>query len=142
MILAGIDIGTNTFRLLVADTRPDAFRELHSERRITRLGESLDRTGILSAAAVDRSIEVLSDFVVSIREHKAVAVSAVGTSALRLASNSAEFLSRVQKKTGLAVEVIDGRKEARLTLLGVSRALRGAVLTPRSMVIDIGGGST
>jgi len=148
MILAGIDIGTNTLRLLVAETGPDTFQELCSERRITRLGQDLDRTGMLSRDARQRSISALIDFRDSIGRHHVLHTAAIGTSALRKASNTHEFVDDVKKRTGLYIRVITGEEEAQLTFLGVSRMLRG-VLSPTcddrlksSLVIDIGGGST
>lgn len=146
MVLAGIDIGTNTLRLLIAETGPGLFREIHSERRITRLGERLDRTGILSADAQKRSIAALADFSGSIITYKAEKVSAVGTSALRNAANSEEFIARVNRRTGLGVRVITGEEEAKLTLLGVVTALVtagcGAEGIDSALIVDIGGGST
>jgi exopolyphosphatase/guanosine-5'-triphosphate,3'-diphosphate pyrophosphatase len=148
MILAGIDIGTNTLRLLVVETGPDTFKELCSERRITRLGQDLDRTGMLSRDARQRSISALLDFRDDIRRHDVLHTAAIGTSALRKASNTLEFVDDVKKRIGLDIRVITGEEEARLTFLGVSRMLRGvhrATSDDRfrsSLVIDIGGGST
>jgi exopolyphosphatase/guanosine-5'-triphosphate,3'-diphosphate pyrophosphatase len=148
MILAGIDIGTNTLRLLVAETGPDIVRELCSERRITRLGQDLDRTGVLSLDARQRSISALLEFRDSISRHDVLQTSAIGTSALRKASNAREFVDDVKKRTGIDIRVITGEEEARLTLLGVSRMLRGVRSATgddrfrSSLVIDIGGGST
>jgi exopolyphosphatase/guanosine-5'-triphosphate,3'-diphosphate pyrophosphatase len=142
MILAGIDIGTNTLRLLIADTGPRSFHEIHSDRRITRLGAELDRTGKLSVDARGRSLAVLFEFSEKVRNAGCRAVAAVGTSALRRAVDSAEFLEEVRLRTGLKVRVVDGSEEARLTLLGVSRAMSAEMLSRGAMVIDIGGGST
>ncbi len=142
MILAGIDIGTNTLRLLIAATGPRSFTEIHSDRKITRLGASLDRTGLLSGAGRARSLEALEEFSAEIKKAGCSAVEAVGTSALRRASDSAEFLAEVKERTGIVVRVIDGLEEARLTLLGIERALGKQTLAPHAMVIDIGGGST
>jgi exopolyphosphatase/guanosine-5'-triphosphate,3'-diphosphate pyrophosphatase len=144
MILAGIDIGTNTLRLLIAETGPDSYREIGSDRRITRLGQDLDRTGVLSRDARERSINALADFSASINQHAVRHVDAVGTSALRKASNSREFIAEVKNRTGLDIRVITGEEEARLTLLGVSRALHDARndFLCSALIIDIGGGST
>jgi exopolyphosphatase/guanosine-5'-triphosphate,3'-diphosphate pyrophosphatase len=148
MILAGIDIGTNTLRLLVTETGPATFQELCSERKITRLGQDLDRTGKLSREAWQRSISALLDFRDSIGRHDVLHTAAIGTSALRKASNTLEFVDDVKKRTGLDIRVITGEEEARLTLLGVSRMLKSvhsATSDDRlgsSLVIDIGGGST
>lgn len=148
MILAGIDIGTNTLRLLIAQTAQDTFIEIHSERRITRLGEDLHRTGCLSPEAQKRTVETLLDFSSKVRQHRAAAVSAIGTSALRNAENAGSFLAEVSARTGLSIRVITGEEEAWLTLLGVARALRGIAFEEKgeplapALVVDIGGGST
>jgi exopolyphosphatase/guanosine-5'-triphosphate,3'-diphosphate pyrophosphatase len=148
MILAGIDIGTNTLRLLVAETGPGAFRELYSDRKITRLGQDLDRTAALSRDAVERSIAALMDFSAKIREYSAVRTAAMGTSALRNAANAGEFIGEAKQRTGIDIAVITGENEARLTLLGVAGALKAARKGPdagpleSALVIDIGGGST
>jgi exopolyphosphatase/guanosine-5'-triphosphate,3'-diphosphate pyrophosphatase len=147
MILAGIDIGTNSLRLLIAETDCGAFREIHSDRRITRLGQGLDQTGMLSREAEDRTLRALLDFSAAILKHGALRTAAIGTSALRTASNTREFVHAVKQRTGLDITVITGEEEARLTLLGVSRALqRGrdheSQFPSSALVVDIGGGST
>jgi exopolyphosphatase / guanosine-5'-triphosphate,3'-diphosphate pyrophosphatase len=126
MILAGIDIGTNSLRLLVAEAGRDSFREIVSERKVTRLGQDLDRTGRLSHDAEERSLSVLLDFSECIRQHAAIHTAAFGTSAFRNASNSAEFIIEVKKITGLDIGIITGEEEARLTLLGVAQSLKGS----------------
>ncbi len=147
MILAGIDIGTNTLRLLIADTGPGSFRELISDRKITRLGQDLDRYGVLSSEAMERSFKALVAFQNIIRQQGARYTAAIGTSALRRAGNSSVFVDRVRNQTGLVVRVVSGEEEARLTLLGVEQSL-GAPNGMRStaleaaFVVDIGGGST
>jgi exopolyphosphatase/guanosine-5'-triphosphate,3'-diphosphate pyrophosphatase len=146
MILAGIDIGTNTLRLLIADTNGSSLRELHGDRRITRLGRGLDRSGALSLDAREASLAVLSEFAAEVKRRGAEAVSAVGTSALRNARNAGEFIADVRGRTGIAVDVISGEEEARLTLLGVAAAVRrpggGDGGPGPALVVDIGGGST
>jgi exopolyphosphatase/guanosine-5'-triphosphate,3'-diphosphate pyrophosphatase len=147
VILAGIDIGTNTFRLLIAEISPTSCREIGSDRRVTRLGQDLDRTGVLSRDAQERSINALADFSARIKQHAVYHIDAVGTSALRKASNSSDFISEVKKRTGFDIRIIRGEEEARLTLLGVLRAMgkTSACKNGPSLpmfVIDIGGGST
>ncbi len=147
MILAGIDIGTNTLRLLIAETRPGSFHEIYSDRRVIRLGQDLDRGGMLTRDAEDRALKALGDFTENIRRYSALHTAAVGTSALRSASNAVPFIERVKTKTGLDIRVITGEEEAKLTLAGVVRAVKGFVGPHRhaldsSLVIDIGGGST
>jgi len=147
MILAGIDIGTNTLRLLVAETGPDSFHEIYADRKITRLGQDLDRRGMLTREAEDRSLKALADFTEKIRRHAALHTAVIGTSALRNASNAAPFIEEVKIKTGLVIRVITGEEEARLTLAGVVHALKGfgelrRTVLESALVIDIGGGST
>ncbi len=148
MILAGIDIGTNTLRLLIADVGPGSFREINFDRRITRLGQNLDQSGMLSPEAEERSLEALADFQAQLRLEGARRVSSIGTSALRNAANAASFIDRVEQETGLAIRVVTGEEEARLTLLGVAQLLpeggatHGKSLLESALVIDIGGGST
>jgi exopolyphosphatase/guanosine-5'-triphosphate,3'-diphosphate pyrophosphatase len=147
MILAGIDIGTNSIRLLIAETGPEAFRELYSNHRTTRLGKGLERTGRLSPDAMERSLSVLSEFNAHIRRFSAFQTSVIGTCALRNASNAREFIAEARQRTGIDIIIISGEEEARLTLLGVTSALQGregreAVMLSSALVIDIGGGST
>jgi len=147
MILAGIDIGTNTIRLLVAETSDTSLRELHSSRKITRLGQDLDRTGRLSQDAQERSCKSLQDIAVSIREHPVVCTAVIGTSALRNAVNASEFIALAKQRTGLDIAVVSGEEEANLTLRGVRRALSpfcraDADPLASALVLDIGGGST
>ncbi len=147
MILAGIDIGTNTIRLLVADVDGDGYRELRSGRQITRLGQDLDRTGLLSEEAQDRSLAALKQFSKMIREYPDCRTVAIGTSALRNARNAASFLSAVKESTGIEVAVVSGDEEARLTLEGVRRVLlrgKGPDRDPlaSALVVDVGGGSS
>jgi exopolyphosphatase / guanosine-5'-triphosphate,3'-diphosphate pyrophosphatase len=149
MILAGIDIGTNSLRLLIANVDRDSFREIYSDRRSTRLGQGLDRTGVLAREARDRSLNALGAFAESIHRCTALQVAAIGTSALRNASNTPDFIQEAKQSTGLAIDVITGEEEARLTLLGVAHSLKvkrrgksGRNALEKSLLIDIGGGST
>lgn len=147
MILAGIDIGTNTLRLLIVETGARTFREITSDRRITRLGQNLDRTGRLSPESEERTISALFDFQKSIQCEGVTHYAAIGTSALRNASNSPDFIALVKKVCNLNIRVITGDEEARLTLLGVTRSLEGHTRCLGSehasaLVLDIGGGST
>jgi len=140
-VYAAIDVGTNTLRLLVAEAvTPDEFAILHEEQEITRLGEGLLPTRLLQDAPRRRSLTVLRRFADMARSFKAGEVASVATSAVREARNGKEFLDETARETGLALRVIDGREEARLTLLGVRHGLRLGLR--RILAIDIGGGST
>lgn len=140
-LLASIDIGTNTLRLLVAEVRATGgIRELYSERRITRLGEGLSKGGLLNPKAMERSIEVLKIFKEAADRYPLDGLRAVATSAVRVSSNRKEFLSEVKKEAGLEVDILTGREEARLTLLGVHKGINER--PSYSLIMDIGGGST
>jgi exopolyphosphatase/guanosine-5'-triphosphate,3'-diphosphate pyrophosphatase len=145
--VAAIDCGTNSIRLLVADIDAERalLRDLERHMRIVRLGEDVDRTGRLSAQALDRTIGALSDYAGLIERLAPEAVRMVATSATRDAANAAEFTSRVKEVLGVAPEVITGVEEAWLSFTGATRELagqRGAGLASPYLVTDIGGGST
>jgi len=145
MILAGIDIGTNTLRLLIAETDHDAFREIYSDRKVVRLGQGLDHTATLAPDAIMRCLQALRDFSENIRRHHAMHVAVVGTSALRNAANARACIDQVKRETGLDLVVVSGEEEARLTLLGVMQSLKGRGVDRQldaALIIDIGGGST
>jgi exopolyphosphatase/guanosine-5'-triphosphate,3'-diphosphate pyrophosphatase len=147
MIVAGIDIGSNTVRLLIAEVEPrpgtparPRIRTIHEDRRITRLGEGVGESHRLSPAAVDRTLSALNGFKTAIDRCNVGSVVCTATSAVRESENGRAFVRRILDETGLAVEVITGEEEARRTLLGVELAFDGH---PDSLlVIDIGGGST
>jgi exopolyphosphatase / guanosine-5'-triphosphate,3'-diphosphate pyrophosphatase len=138
--LAGIDLGTNTVRLLVVESSGVDWRELHAEQRVTRLGEGQAGTGVLQATPMRRTAGAIADFCRRAEEMGADDVRIVGTSAVREARNGAEFLAHVRSSTGRQVRVISGEEEARLTLLGVTRGLPD--LRGDFLLFDIGGGST
>jgi len=139
--LAGIDIGTLTCRLLIADLLPGGrLKELHSERRILELGEGVDRSKRLSAMAMDRVIQCLKEWQKAIDGYRVDGRAVVATSAVRDAGNRSEFVARVARETGLTVEVISGDEEARRTIRGIRSGLPAGVTGV--LALDIGGGST
>jgi exopolyphosphatase / guanosine-5'-triphosphate,3'-diphosphate pyrophosphatase len=139
--LAGIDIGTLTCRLLIADfVSGHPFKELRSERRILRLGEGVDQTKRLSPVAMDRVIHCLQEWRNVIDDYQVEASSVVATSAVRDAANRDDFLERVKREAGFDVEIITGDEEARRTLLGIRSGLPVGVTD--ILALDIGGGST
>lgn len=149
MILAGMDIGTNALRMMVAEVGEGVgsppWRTIREARRITRLGEGVSQTGRLSRPAMSRALEGLKSYVAVIRPYAAKAVIGVATSAVREASNRDQFLKQIRAETGIEVEVLSGEEEARRTLLGVRCGLaggRGEGPDGDFMVLDIGGGST
>ena len=141
MRLAGVDIGTLTCRLLIADVPADGrLIEVQSERRILRLGEGVDQTKQLSIAAMDRVVQCLREWRALIDASHVDATAAVATSAVRDAANRDEFLDRVKREAGFEVELISGEEEARRTMLGIRSGLPAGVT--HVLALDIGGGST
>lgn len=140
-ILAGIDIGTNTVRLLIADVKDKYnFKEIRSERRITRLGEGLIENRRLISDAEERTIFVLKEFREILKAYPVEALTAVATSAVREAENGREFVERIKAETDFDVEVISGEEEAKRTFLGVLAGLNNK--NGSLLIMDIGGGST
>lgn len=140
-VLAGVDIGTLTCRLLIAElTEQGRLRERKSERRILRLGEGVDRERMLQSAAIDRVLGALKKWKTAIDGYGIDAVSVVATSAVRDAKNRQEFVDRVKREVGYEVEVITGEEEARRTMLGIRSGLPAGVHDV--LALDIGGGST
>ena len=144
-ILSAIDIGTNTFRLLIAKVNHDSIHnvytidKIYSRREVTRLGDGLHDNGLLTNAAIKMSINVLKEFSAAISDNNVYRTSAIATAALREAGNSEEFLKMAQEETGLEIEVISGEHEARITASGM---LMDFHLNSPALLIDIGGGST
>ena len=139
--LAGVDIGTLTCRLLIADLSINQrLIEVRSERRILRLGEGVDQTKQLSVAAMDRVVQCLKEWQEMIAVSSVNAVAVVATSAVRDAENRDEFLDRVKREAGFEVELISGEEEARRTMLGIRSGLPIGVTD--GLALDIGGGST
>jgi exopolyphosphatase / guanosine-5'-triphosphate,3'-diphosphate pyrophosphatase len=143
MRTAVVDIGTNSTRLLVAevDTATGSVEELHRESRVTRLGDKVDTGGRLSEEAMGRVWATLADYRATMDRHQCEANMAVLTSAVRDASNGADFTERVRAEFGLDARVLSGDEEAQLTFLGAMSDRDGSSTEP-TVVIDIGGGST
>lgn len=139
-VLAGIDCGTNSIRLLIARPEPAGLVDIHREMRVVRLGEGVDRSGEISAAALARTEVALVDYAASIRVFGAEAVRMVATSASRDARNAGEFTAMVRRVLGVEPEVISGVEEAGLSFSGAIAGLPGAA--DPLLVADIGGGST
>lgn len=142
-LIASIDIGTNTVRLLAAEVQDNKIvREALSLRETTRLGEGLKKGGKLRPEARERTIKALSRYASKMLDAGVKGVSAVGTEALRMASDSAEFIEQAREEAGIELRVITAEEEARLTLLGVRYGLGNIAPDGKKLIIDIGGGST
>ncbi len=138
-ILAAIDVGANAVRMELARPLPDGSLEtLHQERDPVRPGEGVFATGSISREVADRLMSTLRRYGALCRRDRA-RLRAVATSAVREARNGAEIVRRARDEAGIELEVVSGREEARLICLGV---LHGKHPHVRSLVVDIGGGST
>jgi exopolyphosphatase/guanosine-5'-triphosphate,3'-diphosphate pyrophosphatase len=143
-LYAAIDIGSNTFRLLIAEIKNNRAEDICYKRSITRLGTGIEQTGRLSDTNSDTSLAVLREFSSLISSYRVQHVKAVATSALREASDADIFIQRVLAETGITIEVISGEKEAELTLRGILLSLPedSSPSNQSFLIIDMGGGST
>ncbi|MDT0441674.1 Ppx/GppA phosphatase family protein [Streptomyces johnsoniae] len=144
---AAIDCGTNSIRLLIADTDPAAGRLTDLDRRmeIVRLGQGVDRTGRLAPEALERTFAACRQYADAIAEHGITPdrIRFAATSASRDAENREDFVRGVKDVLGIVPEVITGDEEAELSFVGATRELIGRDgTTPPYLVLDIGGGST
>ncbi|MFD6078991.1 exopolyphosphatase [Streptomyces hydrogenans] len=139
--VAGIDCGTNSIRLLVADVHPETGELVELDRRMTivRLGQGVDRTGRLAPEALERTFAACREYAAVIEELGAERVRFVATSASRDAENRQDFVDGVVAILGVEPEVITGDQEAAFSFAGATGELSG---TETYLVVDIGGGST
>ena len=138
--LAAVDIGTNSIRSIVIQVdAAGKYRILDDEKVTVRLGEGLHRTGKIAPVAWERALEALSRQKKIIDGYRVRSIEAVATSAVRKASNGADFIAAIKEKIGLEVEVISGEDEAELAALSAFHNfdLEGV----RHLIFDIGGGS-
>ena len=140
-LYAALDLGTNNCRLLVAvPGRPGQFRVVDAFSRIVRLGEGLAAHGRLSDAAMDRAVEALKVCADKLAARDVRRRRLIATEACRTAENGNEFLARVEKEAGIALEIIDRETEARLAVSGCGPLVERG--TDAVVLFDIGGGSS
>jgi exopolyphosphatase / guanosine-5'-triphosphate,3'-diphosphate pyrophosphatase len=142
MKLATFDIGSNTVLMLAVEVGSDRRPRVLAERsRITRLGRGVDSAGRLDPDSSARTLAAIEEFASDARSLGVDKIVAAATAALRDAADGAQFIARVRERTGVALEIIPGLEEARLSHLAV---LRGLAIDPRAplLIVDIGGGST
>ncbi len=139
-LYAAIDLGTNNCRLLIVEATRNSFRVRDSFSRIVRLGEGLDKDGVLSEGAMARTLSALSICASKIRKAGVSRVRCVATEACRNAGNGPNFIKRVHDETGLRLEIIDGAAEAELATVGCGSLFENHA--DHIIVFDIGGGST
>ena len=139
-IYGALDLGTNNCRLLIARPSDGGFTVLDAFSRIVRLGEGLSTSGKLTQGSMDRSVEALGICADKLRRRHVTLSRSVATEALRRAVNGREFAARVQRETGIALEIISPQEEARLAVLGCHKLLEPG--DGPALIFDIGGGST
>ena len=140
MRIAALDLGTNSFHLLVADVQPDGhFEPIAAEKAMIRLGDVVSREGRITEAAADVAVATVRRFRLLAEAAGATEVHACATSAVRSAANGDDLVDRIEAETGVAVEVISGRREAEL----IFGAIRASVVLdpPPALCFDLGGGS-
>jgi exopolyphosphatase / guanosine-5'-triphosphate,3'-diphosphate pyrophosphatase len=141
MLCACIDIGTNTTRVLVADTTGGQVVEVLQQRAFTRIGKGLKAGAAIPRAKIDEVARVVAEQAALAAQLGAREVRIVATAAIRSAANRDEFAATIERAGGLQVSILDGDEEARLAFLGATRTL-GHDLPGRVGVVDVGGGST
>jgi exopolyphosphatase/guanosine-5'-triphosphate,3'-diphosphate pyrophosphatase len=139
MDVGALDLGSNSFHMLVASVGGGVITKLGSQKHTLRLGAHVQRAGFIPETPFREALDAVCRLVDYARTLCDARVVAVGTSALRDAANGAEFVGAVSEATGVRVEIVSGELEARLVYEGARSGLHG--LPPRVGVVDIGGGS-
>lgn len=137
--VACIDIGTNSVRMIILEENNKECISFEKYMDTTRIGSGVDKNRMLSEEAMERTLNALIKFSEQAKKEHVKHIEAIATSAVRDAKNRDVFLERVRENTGMSVEMISGKEEARLGFLGVSK---GVESEDDILVIDIGGGST
>jgi exopolyphosphatase/guanosine-5'-triphosphate,3'-diphosphate pyrophosphatase len=144
-VVAAVDCGTNSIRLLVAEVLPDgSLNELHRQMEIVRLGEGVDQTGEFSIDAIERTVRAAANYSDIAGKFGAMKIRFAATSATRDAKNRHLFTIPIEEIFGIKPEVITGNEEAALSFIGATKSLiqLGKLTKSPYLVIDIGGGST
>ena len=138
--LAAVDLGSNSFRMVIARVVGEELRPLDRLREGVRLAECLDDKHRLTKEGRRRALECLQKFGQRLRDFPEGSVRAVGTNTLRKARNGEKFLAKAEEALGHRIEIVSGQEEARLIFLGASHSVPNA--EQQRLVVDIGGGST
>lgn len=134
-----MDLGTNTFHLLIAEKAGNGFKTILHLTEAVKLGEGGMKDGLIKAEAFERGIKTMELFAEKIAVKEASQVRAVATSAVRSTKNGQDFIREVKNKTGIDIEVVDGLQEAGLIYQGVKSS--GILSAEKALILDIGGGS-
>ena len=139
MKIAAIDLGTNTFHLIIAEKNGSSFQIIYKTNQPIRLGEDITKDNLIIPIAFERGINCLKEFKNTLEKYNVVTIKATGTSGIRSAINGQEFVNAVKEQTGIEIDIIGGDDEAQFIYEGVK--LSGAI-SATSLIMDIGGGST
>lgn len=143
VLRAGIDVGSNSIRLIIAKVGSEGITPLFKERFTPRLGEEVARTGRLSSGSMNKALKVFVLCREKLSTYNVSNLRVCGTAALRTAVNSPEFVAVAAKVLGSPIEVISGEEEARLSLLGaLSFRPETETMSQPVLLLDVGGGST
>jgi exopolyphosphatase/guanosine-5'-triphosphate,3'-diphosphate pyrophosphatase len=141
MVFAIIDLGTNTFNLLIAERLPNhTFKKIFNTKIAVKLGEGTINAGYIADAPFQRGINALKQYQQYLLDFNVEHTYAFATSAIRSASNGSEFIIQAKKVAGMSIKIIDGNEEAELIYHGNRMAV--AMDHSVSLIMDIGGGST
>mgnify|MGYP001057503903 CR=1 FL=1 len=140
MRVASLDLGTNTLLLTIVDLDQSSLKLLYEEAVIVRLGQDLENGGLLHSDAKKRCLRALENTLTIINSYDVTEIVAVGTAALRKASDGDQFVSEISERYNIAFEIISGRDEARLTFK--STQIEFSEAENELLMFDIGGGST
>lgn len=137
--VAVMDLGTNTFHLLIVEGNGGNFKEIAHKQEAVKLGEGGINKDFIQPAAFQRGIDCMQHYHQLMLNNNVKQARAIATSALRNAANGLEFIDEVKNKTGIAIEVIDGDAEAAFIYKGVRAG--GGLSAQNTLIVDIGGGS-
>lgn len=137
--VAVMDLGTNTFHLLIVEGNCAEYKEIIHEQDPVKLGEGGINKGFIQPTAFERGIKSMKRFYRLLLNNNVEQIRAIATSALRNAVNGQDFIKDVKKQTGIAIEIIDGNAEAAYIYKGVKAG--GSLSAQNSLIVDIGGGS-
>ncbi|MEW6955731.1 exopolyphosphatase [Trueperella pyogenes] len=140
MRVAGIDCGTNSIRLLIADATDGVLHDVVRRMEVARLGQGVDRTGQFDPVALARTLAFVDDYAAQCRAHGVESIRFAATSATRDAANRQAFLDGVRERLGVEVQVLTGQEEARASFDGATSVLDGG--EEPLLTVDLGGGST
>jgi exopolyphosphatase/guanosine-5'-triphosphate,3'-diphosphate pyrophosphatase len=145
MRIAVIDMGTNTFNLLIVDLQSNDFSEVYSTKHPVKLGQKVFEEHVIDNNGISKILEVLKNYIDIAQTYSVEEIIAIATSSIRTAKNKEDILKTIKEKLNLDVKVIDGNREAELIYYANTFAIRNLqkeISNEKCLIMDIGGGST